>query len=116
MIDNILPSDTYHVLAHFLTKRGSCAVLSVTILPTGERHEFLIWPSQFNDLIEALVGQHHPDTGIANAQLLLDVECRQRKDKTGPYNRIKAFHRPVVLVPIKSDVPPPPPLPEPQDF
>lgn len=115
MIDDILPSGTYHVMLNFITKRGPRYLMRVVLLPTGEGHEFTIWPSQFDALVEALVGQHHPETGITNAQLLLDVECRQRKDKTGPYNRIAGFHRPANLIPMESSVQRPTPI-KPQDF
>lgn len=104
MLNTVLPESTYHVILNFVTKRGSCYLLRVTLQPFGQAHEFMIWPSQFGDLVDALVGQHHPETGIANAQLLLDVECRQRKDGSGPYNRIIAFRRPPNLTPMKSDV------------
>lgn len=116
MSNDFLPTGTYHVLVHFIRKSGSCGLLRVTLLPTGIAHEFVIWPSQFNKLIESLVGQHHPDTGIANAQLLLDVEWRLREKDKHPYNLIKAFHRPATIVPMVSDVRPPPPPPEPVEF
>ena len=81
MLDAVLPESTYHVILNFVTKRGPRYLLRVTLLPSRQAHEFTIWPSQFGDLVDALVGQHHAETGIANAQLLLDVECRQRKDE-----------------------------------
>lgn len=107
MNNDILPESTYHVILSFVTKRGPRYLLRVTFVGSGLPHEFSIWPSQFDALVNALVGQHHPETGIANAQLLLDVEIRQRKDGSGPYNRINAFHRPPNLTPMKSDVRPP---------
>ena len=116
VINDLLPAGTYHVLVHFVTKRGPRYLLRVTHLPSGLPHEFSIWPSQFNALVNALVGQHHPETGIANAQLLLDVEYRLHKKNGSPYNRITSFRRPSVITPMQSDVRPQPPAPESIDF
>lgn len=93
-MNQALPTGIYPSLLHHLTQKEDYSTLHCTLIETGERLWFRLWPNQTPLLVMAMQGQPRKPGSVYGTQVDLELGLKTSKRGDSVFNNIIRIHRP----------------------